>query len=200
MGFFSLFRRQKPEEVYRSIAQKIVLASLRYRQDLSAPNNRLSADAGAEMAYLLLHLVDREAFRLLGASRRGAVFDEISTTVIADYASAVLNTQQDVRLHVAAQMTNTLNSRQSIYAQCDSLIDGPFPSRGTMVFAFSFFVHRALGHTARTDVGDILTGKRDVSDADLNDFPDLRAELQTAYSVGLTLKALRISDDLKYLK
>ncbi len=203
MGLFSIFRKRTPEDVYRSVAQKIVLASLRYRQDLSAPNHQLSADAGAEMVYLLLHFVDREAFQLLGTSQRDTVFDEISKIVIADYASSVLitNAPQDALLHVAEQMMNALGSRQSIYAQCDSLVGGEgFPSRGTMVFAFCFFVHRALGNTTRSDVDDILIGKRDLSDSDLDDFPDLRATLHAAIFVGSTLEALRIPNDLKYLK
>ena len=51
-------------------------------------------------------------------------------------------------------MMYTLNLGQSIYAQCKSLV-GPLPGRGTMVFALSFFVHRALGHTDRTDADGV---------------------------------------------
>ena len=202
MGLFSLFSKRKPEEIYRSIAQKTVVAALRYRQDISAPNNKVSADAGAEMLYLLLHLVDRQAFGLLGTSQRDAVFDEVSQIAVADYARAILNVNapQNVLIHNAEQMMNTLNLRQSIYAQCESLVGESFPSKGTMVFAFRFFVHRVLGHTDRNDVDDILTGKRDLSDSDLEDFPKLSDIMQAAITVGTMVSALRIHDDLKHLK
>lgn len=209
MGFFSLFRKPRPEDVYRSVAQKIVAASLHYRLNLPAAErtkkgHKPSADAGAEMAYLLLHFVDKTAFDILGVSRRDTVFDQIATIVIADYARAVLKpeTPEEVISHVAEQMLEILNERQMIYAQCDSLVDEEmsFPSRGTMVFAFSFFVHRALGHTRRTDVDDILTGKRNVSRSELDDFPDPEVLIQAAASVVSTLTTLGLPQDLKYLK
>lgn len=201
MGLFSLFSKRRPEEVSLSIAKKIVVAALSHRQEISTQNNKLSADAGAEMIYLLLHLVDRQAFSLLGASRRDAIFDEISQIAIADYVSAVLNTNapQNVLINYAEQMMNTLNSRQSIYTQCESLTGKSFPSKGTMVFAFSFFVHRALGHTERDDVDDILVGKRDLSGSDLDDFPDMSDIMQEAIRVGSRVSALRIQDEIKHM-
>lgn len=95
---------------------------------------------------------------------------------------------------------NTLNLRQSIYAQCESLVGESFPGKGTMVFAFCFFVHRALGHTDRNDVDDILIGKSDLSNSDLEDFPELPVIMQAAITVGSMVSALRIPDDLKHLK
>lgn len=203
MGLFTRFSKRAPEEVYRTVAQKIVAASLRYRLDLPAPNNKLSADAGAEVAYFLLHVVDREAFRLLGVSRRDTVFDEIAKIVISDYARAVLtpNTPDDILLKVAVQMMDTMNSRQLIYAQCKSLLGEPLPGhRGTMLFALCFFIHRAFRKTDRADVDDILTGERDVGDSDLNDFPDIQVIFETAVRIGTMLANLRIPDDLKRLK
>jgi len=202
MGLFSLFNRPKPEEVYQSIAKKIVAAALSYKQEISTPNNRVSADVGAEMIYLLLHLVDRQALNMLGVSGRDAVFDEVWKIAVGDYLRAVLDTNapQNVVLAIAEHMMNTLNSRQSIYAQCQSLTGKPFPSRGTMVFAFSFFVHRALGHTERDDVDDILAGKRDLSYSDSDDFPGIPDVVKNAIRVGVWASELRVQDDLKQLK
>ena len=202
MGLFSLFSKRKPEEVYQSIARKIVEAAFRYRQEISAPNNKLSADIGAEMIYLLLHFVDRQTFGLLGASRRDTIFDEVSQIAVAVYAGAVLsaNAPQSVLIHNVEQMVRTLNSRQLIYAQCESLAGESFPGKGTMVFAFSFFVHRVLGDTDRDDVDDILIGKRDLSHSDLKDFPNSPDIMRAAITVGSTVSALRIQDHLKHLK
>jgi len=204
MGLFSRLSKRTPEEVYRTVAQKIVAASLRYRLDLPTTNSKLSANAGAEVAYFLLHVVDRETFRLLGVSRRDTVFDEIAKIVISAYAEATLtpDAPDDVLLDVAVEMMSTMNSRQSIYAQCKSLLGEQLPGhRGTMLFALCFFIHRALGKTDRADVDvdDILTGERDVGDSDMNDFPDIQEIFQTAVRIGTLLNNLRIPDDLKRL-
>ena len=59
MGILSRFRKRKPEDVYRSITQRIVTVSLRYRRDLyqgellKPANNEAATDAGAEMASVL---------------------------------------------------------------------------------------------------------------------------------------------------
>lgn len=201
MKFYSLFRKLTPEEIYKLIATKIVLAALNYSKNIPASNNKISADAGAEMIYLLLHLVDRQALSLLGASRRDTIFDEVWKITVADYINAILdvNAPQNVKINIAEQMMNTLNSRQSIYAQCKSLTGKPFPSKGTMVFAFSFFVHRVLGHTERNDVDDILVGKRDISYSDIDDFPDIPDVIKNAIRVGVWVGELRIQDYLRQL-
>jgi hypothetical protein len=202
MGLFSLFGKRKPEEIYQSLAKKIVVSALRYRQEIEAPDNKRSADAGAELIYLLLHLVDRQAFGQLGATQRDTVFDEVSQIAVADYAGAIFNanTPKDVIINSAEQMMSTLNSRQSLYAQCESLTGEMFPGKGTMIFAFSFFVHQALGNTDRTDVENILIGKDELSKSDLDDFPDIPEVMTTEVTVSSLLIALRIPDELKHLK
>jgi hypothetical protein len=202
MGLFSLFSKRKPEEIYDSIAKKIVLTALRYRQEISASNNKLSVDAGAEMIYLLLHLVDREAFRLLGAARRDTIFDKVSQIAVVDYTGTVLNADapHNVKIQIAEQMIGTLNSRQLIYSQCKSLYGESFPCKGTVAFAFSFFVHRALGQTDRNDVNDVLTGKCDFGASDAKDFPTPPEVMQTAIKVGSVVSSLRLQDDLTHIK
>ena len=69
-----------------------------------------------------------------------------------------------------------------------------------MVFAFCFYVHRALGNTDITDIDDVLIGKRDINDSNINDLPDLPVILQTTISIGATLTALCLLDDLNHLK
>lgn len=202
MGLFSVFSKQKPEEVYRSIAQKFVVASLRYRQDISAPNNKVSADAGAEMIYLLLHILDRQVFGQLGASHRDIVFDEVTQIAVEDYASAILNEDapEDLLISIISQMMSTLSSRQSIYGQCESLTGESWPSKSTIIFAFCFFIHRALGHTVRNDVDDILSGIGELSESDVEDFPDPLETIETAQIAGTLLDVLQIQNDLKQLK
>jgi len=103
-------------------------------------------------------------------------------------------------LRKAELMMNIITLRQSIYAQCESFAEEPYPGKGTMVFAFCFFVHRALGYTDREDVNDLLTGKHDLAESDLNDFPEPPEIMDAAITVGSVASELRILDDLKHLK
>ena len=82
MGILSFFRKPVPEEIYEEIASRIILSSFQYRSYLCEDNNKLSADAGAEFAYLLLHIVDRAAFELFGPKRSEEILEEISKIVI----------------------------------------------------------------------------------------------------------------------
>ena len=202
MGIFSFLRKPKPEEAARSIVEKFVFASLLYGKEHAHPDNQQSADAGVEVAYLLLHLLDREICARLGTSRRDALFDSIAQNVIASYAKAVLRpeTPPDLLFEAAKQMQDTLNLRQMTYARCHSIFGENSSGIGTMVFAFCFFVHRALGRTNRTDVDEILAGEKFNFESDRKDFPDLETNLRSAVWIASTLKALRMQHDAKYLR
>lgn len=202
MGILSMFRKPTHSDIYQKIADNIILASLKYRTSIEdEPNMQLTADAGAEYAYLLLHLVDRAAFKLLGEEPRNDVFDGISKIVLANYCKAVLRpTTPDSKVQALAyNMMNDLNDRQAIYSQCTSLTGDPFPSRGTLVFALSYFVYLALQRTANKDVDDILCGRRNLTKSENDDFPEMDDIIMLAVHVGESMKALRINDLLKKL-
>ena len=190
---FSLIGKRKSEQAYQALAHRIVLAAL-------PPDKKVSADAGAEIVYLLLHLVHRQAFEQLGAPQRDTVLDEVSRLALTGYTNAVLgeNAQQDALIQNARQMMSTLKSRQSIYAQCESIFGEKFPDNGTMVFALSFFVYRAMGYTDRNDVDEILTGKRDISDSELEDFPKPPEIMATASAMELIVDELQTPRDLTF--
>lgn len=202
MGIFSFFQKPKPDEAARSIAEKFVIASLFYAKEVKHDNNQQSANAGAEVAYLLLHLLDREIFAQLSKSRRGVFFDSISQNVIASYSKAVLRpeTPPNLLFETAKQMQDTLNSRQITYSRCRSLLGEPFPGIGSMAFAFCFFVRRALGQPTRMDADDILAGEKNISDADEANFPNAETAYRGAEWIGATLKTLRMQDEVKYLR
>tara|TARA_R110000823_G_scaffold65704_1_gene154023 strand:- start:833 stop:1441 length:609 start_codon:yes stop_codon:yes gene_type:complete len=202
MGLFSLFSKKKPHEVYQALAKKIVLSSLQFRQGLDAPDNKHSADAGAELIYLLLNLLDQTAFGELGASGRDEVFDNVLLIVLDDYVSAIANTDMPHELQevIKEEMIKEMNARQSIYSQCESFSGDYFPSKGTMIFAFSFYVHKALGNTKRTDVDEILIGNQDIGDSDIEDFPELTDVLEKVLSVTSILESLKIHKELNHLR
>jgi len=202
MGLFGLFSRKQPDEVYQSIAKKIVLSSVQFRHKLDARDNKCSADAGAELIYLLLNLLDQTAFSELGASDRDEVFDNVFLIVLDDYVSAIvsLDTPTEFRDAIKEEMIKNMNARQSIYCQCDSFSGSPLPSKGTVIFAFSFYLHKALGNTDITDVDDILIGNRDIGDSDFDAFPAYTEVLENMISVTSIYEALKISKELKHLK
>lgn len=198
-----------PEEVYQNIAKNIVSAALHYGQNIAAVNNNVSSNVGAEMLYMLLHLVDRKAYHLLDISVYGVqnpeidkVFKEVSKIAITAYLNSVLaaNTPKDIILDNTEKMTNTLHSRHAIYRECWALNKESLPSKGTMEFAFSFFIHRALGHTSINDVDDILIGEGDISDACLGEFPDPEDIIQAAVSIKSAVSTLRMHENLKHLE
>lgn len=201
MGIFSFLQRPKSDEAARAIVRDFVLTSLLYRKEIDHGDDKQSADAGAEVAYLLLHLLDREIFSTFGASKRNQVFDRIAQAVIADYTKAVLRpeTPPHMLFEVAKQMQDTLNARQQIYAKCRSLLGDEFPGVGSMAYAFCFFVHRALGRTKRNDINDILVGEMKLSDSDLRDFPGVEAALPAAVWIAIALKNVEMQKHLKYL-
>jgi len=202
MGIMSLFHKINPDEIYKEIANKIVLASLAYRREIDESNPQLTAYAGAEIAYLLLHLVDRAAFQVLGPARRDNIFDAIAKIVIDDYARAILRptTPTEKIVSTGRRMLKDMNDRQSVYAACDSLT-GEFGShRGTMVFACGYFIHRALKRTSRTDVQDILCGQRNIEKSELGDFPGLEDDLKLNIYIVAHATELRLEDVLKKLK
>jgi len=204
MGILSIFRKPAAEEIYQEIASRIIISSFQYRSDLDEDDNKLSADAGAEFVYLLLHIVDRTAFELFGPKRRDEILEEISKIVIANYCKRVIGpeTPKAVVFDMAVRMFNDINKRQLIYSQCTSVIGkSPFPaSKGTMVRALAYFVHFALQRTSRTDVDEILCGQKDIAGDDVKDFPDFEQTTTLAIHVGTAIGAIEIKDLLKKLR
>jgi hypothetical protein len=175
------------------------VSSLAYRTQLDETNPQQTGKAAGEITYLLLHLVDRTAFQVLGADRRNETFDTIANIAIGDYARALFKaaTPSDVVVSVGKKMLDDMNGRQPTYGACQSLMG---ESRGTMVFACGYFIHRALGRTDRTDVDGILRGEQDVTEADMDAFPDMEQTLKLAIHIGTYATELRLADNLKRLR
>ncbi|MBI4822942.1 MAG: hypothetical protein HY805_01765 [Nitrospirae bacterium] len=160
--------------------------SIRFIKDIDATDVQ-KANAGAEIAYLLLHISDRQAFEVLGPIGRDKVIDEVAPMVISRYCKTVLrkdtplNLMQDLGCH----MLTTFNERTILYHKCKSVIDKENPwVKGTMVFALSFYIHKALGQTDRDDVEDILCGKRNLEESDMRDFPIFTQTLEIVIYFG----------------
>ena len=103
MGVFNLFRKQVPEEeVYEAIVQGIVWDSLQYRKyiekNIEVTSDQYSADTGAEIAYFLLHMLDRQLLKEAGAEARDKIFDKIAIKVLGDYIRAALKPETPINL------------------------------------------------------------------------------------------------------
>ena len=201
MGLLSLFRKRSPEQIKQEIIGKIVVSSLSFRGTLKDYDNQRSAAAGAEMLMLLLHLLDRVAFGVLGESSRNAIWDEITRKSCIDYHKAVLSGNAPPELFElnVRKTFKEIDDRQRVYSQCGSLLGEGFPSKGTVLFAFSHFVHRALGETNRSDVEGVLIGRSDVTTSNANAFPAFDVIIANATWVGAIIKKIGFEADLKKL-
>lgn len=202
MGFLSMFRKSSSQEIIKDITDSIVLCSLEYRKTIGGIENfKLTANAGAEYSYLLLHIVDRIAFRILEEGSRNSVYDQISKDVLDSYCRAVLSpSTPEVQITSLYQsMLTDLNARQQIYGKCKSLVGDPFPSRGTMIFALGYFIHIALGRSEPQNVEDILCGERDITRAENSLFPDMDDVILLEIHFNGSLKFVDIENRLKKL-
>lgn len=178
MGLLTLFQRVSAKEICDEIANKIVRAASHYQTRLDTDNNYYAAKAGEELAFLLLHMLDRQALSLLGPIGRNHVFDAVVSRVVFRYWKCVL--QGDVPAEILdkarRKMWDVINERQVLYSQCTSWIgedpEAAWPGPGTMVFVLSFFIHQALGLTRCDDVDDMLLGKLPIETSRVDDFPE----------------------------
>lgn len=197
-------RKLKPEQVYKKLTQKIVLAGLEYRKEIKYEvDNRLSSNAGAEIIYFLIHWVDRISFQIFGNQKRNEIYDVIYKRVISEYSKSILTpeTPQSLLENLALQMLKTLNKRQIIYSQCICCLwqEARFPSIGTMEFALSFYIHKALGKTTRDNVDNILKGKNKLTKNDLTDFPCPEDQLTDCIFIHNILAKSKMSALIKEL-
>ena len=197
MGFLSFFVKKKPTEVYELLAQKIVTSADDFRDQFDILDNKTSVDVGAEMIYFLLHLLDMTAFEKLGNEGRNQVFDNVLLFILDDYLNTMARIDAE---QIKNEMIKEMNARQIIYSQCDSLGGNPWPSRGSMIFAFSFYIYRSLGNTKRDDVDEILIGNQDLVDEDMEDFQSIAHNLENMSLVSLILEDINMPKLLGYLK
>lgn len=210
MGFFSLFRKQDPEEVIASLCQDIVAATILAPSVLAVEKDQRSQWAWTEVLYLLLHLVDRELFALMGQQGRDRYLDRIVLRAIGVYAvSEMMHRTPNIDTEVVCkEMLNTFNLRQMSYSNCTSLFgEGSsvagsitFPRPGSMVFALCLFVHEGLGRPTPKDANNLLAGKGDISSINLTELPDVECLMRAAVYIGTTIKELRLQANLKHLR
>ena len=202
MSFFGFFKKTDPVDVLRGLRQSLVISALTYRTTLNEPNDQKSSNAAAELLFLLLHLADISMFTLLGPKKRDLYFDHLTLEAIRDYSAASLKqeTPDDIKSGISDFLLQRFNSRQITYAKCKSMMGDQFPGAGSTVFAFSFFVFRALDQTSREEFDEILAGNARLTESDQKDFPSPRTIFKNAIFVGSAAKEVDIARHVRKLR
>lgn len=202
MGLFSRLRKSNPEDVYRELGEKIVALSALYSERRLAKSEKIAAAIEAEFIFLILHLIDLVSFEILGDYERNIVFDEIWHVTISKFLSAKFqsNNEKEYISESIDEFVNAFNSRQDIYSQCDELTGDHHPHVGTKLFAFSFYVNQAVRHSKKKGLDDLLSGRRELRDSDLDYLPGPDEVIPDSIFIGVAIKELNIRDKIKKLK
>lgn len=190
MGLFSFFQRRDPEEIISDVAQVVVTVAIESRGHLLDAKNPRSARASCEVVYALLHVVDRSLFRKVGADKRNAYFDAITTRAITMYVVAVLKPKLPnyEPATLGKLMLEGLNNRQEVFANCTSIAGegtpSRFPTQGSVVFAMCYFIRKELGDKMATPAKPLLAGKADISQTPLEELPSVEQLVKAAALVG----------------
>jgi hypothetical protein len=156
-------------------------------------------------------MVDRQAFSILGPKGRDLIFYAVCPKVIYRYTASVLRKEAPKELLETARegMWNAVNDRQYVYSRCKTLMgeEGGWPGEGTLVFALSYYVNRALGRINEIDgITPILCGDKPLKADDCHrltsDSVDCLLEwpLRLSHEVVEALKALRLPSSIKKIR
>lgn len=138
-----------------------------------------------EIFYFLMFQIDKMFFDI-NREKRNELFDAFSmdllVSLIKDDASS------EDKKNALDFFMESYDERAMIYANCNSLIGekGGFPGKGSAIFALGYFLKRASGGTDidLEDIKDLLKGKGDVNDKNINAFLDLPEMLELTMQIS----------------
>jgi hypothetical protein len=202
MNIFNLFRQRQPTQVLLDLRHTAVLASLTFRQHVNEADHQLSADAGAELLYFLLHLTDVAMHQQLAPPKRAAYFDFLVLDAVQSYSSAVLTAAAPTSLRENAKETMLLhfNARQATYSRCVSFSADGMPFPGSKVFAFAFLVHHALRRTRLVDFDEILSGAKKIDESDFGEYPGAADIFSWSAFSAASIQELKLQKSIRSLK
>ncbi len=192
MGLLSIFKRQTPEEFYRSLAHDIVLSALAFQTEIEGVNAGQSVLVGAELTWYLLHWLDRFAYAELGEEGRDVVFDNVSARTINEYVDTLFE-GEETQDSIGDVLCDILGKRQTSYGKCKSEVSKP----GSTEYALACYIHQVINGTCSESLVDKIIQNREVSveDVDYLPYPD-KIWLITILSCEY-LKSLDIKKRLK---
>ena len=198
---FGLFKKD-PDKVLAEIVESIVLSSLHFRQDFADASNEVTAKIGAEVSYLALSTLDMTAYQILDEAKRAKYFDRVMYSVLSDYVYSVCpNMPTEFCTNMISKMQDALQSRMSIYGRCRSFMgEEGFPPAGSRVFAFQYFVYRALGKNSKKNVVPVLVGEKEVTDDNIDEFPGVEGSMTWMISIVEYTAQWKLKDRLESIK
>lgn len=208
MNFLTrIFQRRTSDEIIQELSAKIILCGLEYRATIQEYSDKISANVGAEIIYLLLHEIDRIAFDIFYAvpKQHEKVMKLLTYKTITDYTRTVLKKGMSIAFttNLGLSMIKDFNNRHiEIYSRCRTLVGekrSPYPSTGTRIFALGYFIHRALGKTPEKNVDDILVGKQEITREDVTTFPDFTELIKLQVEIMSSLVTMKVKENLQKL-
>lgn len=195
----SSVQKKSPEELCSDIASSVIAHAKVYNEKFPPVKNKYGNDPGAELIYVLLYYIDKILFAQLGPSGRDLVFDRICVATCLYYTKIKFkHATQELTESIIEQMVNTQYSRAKLYSQCS---DDVGINRGSVIFAFSFCVHRTLGLTNRQDEEILWTKNNgmEIKISELDDFPNPPTLFENVDTFVNALVALDLKSRLSQL-
>lgn len=174
MSILRLFRKPTKQEIHLQIAEQIVLNALMIRVQIVEQSPVVSDRVGRELAFFGLYSVDRKAFTELGSTGRDELIDSVSQLTAIRYIDAIFSKSapQDLIRSQRSSFIEQYNYTTDIYGHCKDIMSGPIGAEaGSVMFAFSYFIHTAITGDRDFDATDILCGRRKVEMSDLKHLP-----------------------------
>ena len=180
MNLFRLFRKPTKTEIYRQIANEIILNALFMRLEIVDESPSASDRVGREIAFFHLYRVDLCAFTELGTSGRNDLIGNVCPETASRYVEAILTKEAPSELlrNQRSAFIQQYNYRADIYGHCRVVTSGPYSeSVGSEMFAFTYFLHIAISGDYGFDATDILCGRRKIEMSDMKHFPPVEKQM-----------------------
>jgi hypothetical protein len=115
---FPFLKRTTPESLALAFGREITNIAVEFRSFIpESISSKSAASAGAEVGFLLLHILDRKAFKVLGPDRRNTLVDQAVFSFNYNYAKDVLNDKapEEFIVKYTASLANLHYARGRVY-------------------------------------------------------------------------------------
>jgi hypothetical protein len=188
-----IFRKEVQE-----IIDKIYTGTNNYEKKLKADNFDNSMIIASEFMFAILFSIDVFLFTSLGPSHRNEVIDKVVPDVLKRYINHFIS-DKTIAFELYEKLESTYNQRLMIYSKC-KLIPKDFPSRGTVAFAMSYYMHQHKHKNPLEHEIDILTGIRDIEPSDMGSLPHMPEIMENQFKLIAFLKEYEINKNIDNLK
>jgi hypothetical protein len=147
--------------------------------------NKKTEEEKFEIFYFLVFQIDKMFFDL-NPQKRNELFDAFGHELFSSFIKE--GAPSEDKKNALDFFMESYDERATIYANCNSLIGekGGFPGKGSAIFALGYFLKRASGGTDidLESIQDLLRGKGDVNEKNINAFLDLPEILELTMQIS----------------